>query len=529
MKTLHSPQPSSHAWNGGALLLLVLLGLLFQPAPARADGVTIITHGYNPSVASTPAWMASMCDAISTNFLNGARNYGTITVTGSAGNLVATCNPWNVGLSGGANGDILIVLDWSAVADSLTTGVTAQSVAAVVVNDIVTGQNGQRPLAELPIHLIGHSRGGGLVCELARLLGNYGVVVDQLTPLDPHPLTASDPQPPFGSAVIDTPAAIYQNVVFADVYSQTNAYPMGEYLSGGYNRLWASLIGGYNNNASPYNTYAEHRNVLLLYQGTVTLTNPVNNGEATMDATERAAWYNAYEAAGTNTGFTYSRLEGTGFRTSADAPVSGGDAIVAGLNNASVFGGSGARSSLAWSQAVWPNVAQIQVLTNGTALGSGACQIPIGTTLQVRYVYLDYSNGCTVTLHMDADRNPYNSNDVAVLSPQACAATGATYTQGTNTWNTTGMSAQAAVYIYAQVTDGANTRYFYAAQQLALVQGGPAATNHPPVAGFGTALQFNGTNNYVQIAETNDLDLTTNYTLECWFQAGRFRRLARPH
>jgi hypothetical protein len=454
-----------------------LLGLLLQPAPGHADGVTIITHGYNPSVATTPLWMASMRDAISTNYLNGAQNYGTITVTGSAGNLVATCSPWNVGLSGGTNGDILIVLDWSAVADSLTTSVTAQSVAAVVVNDIVTGQNGQRPLAELPIHLIGHSRGGGLICELARLLGNYGVVVDQLTPLDPHPLTASDPQPlPPTPAVIDTPAAIYQNVVFADVYIQTNAYPMGEYLSGGYNRIWASLIGGYNNNAAPYNTYAEHRNVLLLYQGTITLTNPVYNGEATMGATERAAWYNTYEAAGTNTGFTYSRLEGSGVRSSANTPVAGGDGIVAGLNNASVFGGSGARSSLAWSSAVWPNVAQLQVVSNGTALGSGTYQIPIGTTLQLPYVYLDYSNGCTVTLHVDTDRNPYNSNDVAVLSTNACAATGATYTQGTINWNTAGMSPQAAVYVYAEVTDGTHTRYFYAAPQLALVQPPPAVT-----------------------------------------------------
>jgi hypothetical protein len=137
------------------------------------------------------------------------------------------------------------------VADHLTGGPTAQAVAAAVIDKLVTGQNGKHPLAELPIHLIGHSRGGGMVCELARLLGERGIVVDQLTPLDPHPLTASDPQPVFPlSAVIDTPAAIYLNVVFADVYSQTNAYTMGEHLAGGYNRLWGALTGGYYNNAA---------------------------------------------------------------------------------------------------------------------------------------------------------------------------------------------------------------------------------------------------------------------------------------
>ena len=365
---------------------MVLLGLLFQPTVGHADGVTLITHGYNPSIARTPAWMASMRDAISTNFLGGAQHYGTITVTGSVGALAATCNPWNVDLSAGAAGDILIVLDWSAVASSVTKGVTAQSVAAAVVDKLVTGQNGQRALAELPIHLIGHSRGGSLVCELARLLGERGVVVDHLTPLDPHPLTTSDPQPTAPAPpVIDTPMAIYQNVVFADVYTQMTDYPKGEYVPGACNRLWGELSGGYYNNRWPYNSYAGHRNMMLLYQSTVTLTNPVNNGEATMGATERAAWFNTYEAAGTNTGFSYSRIDGRGDWTSTIKPVAGGDEIRAGLNGAAVFGGSGARASLTWSSAVWPNVARLEVLANGTALGSGTYPITVGSTQQLRY------------------------------------------------------------------------------------------------------------------------------------------------
>jgi hypothetical protein len=49
-----------------------------------------------------------------------------------------------------------------------------------------------------------------------------------------------------------------------------------------------------------------------------------------------------------------------------------------------------------------------------------------------------------------------------------------------------------------------------------------AAANHPPVAGFGTALSFDGVNDYVQIADANDLDVTNNYTLECWFKADGF-------
>ena len=176
-----------HAWLLAAVLCL--------PLGLQAGGVSIITHGWNPS-DSAPAWMASMRDAIATNFLGGVQNYGTITVTKPAGSLVATCSPWNVDLRTGANSEILILLDWSSVANHLTGGPTAQAVAAVVLDKLVSSQNGQRPLAELPIHLIGHSRGGGMVCELARLLGERGIVVDHLTPLDPHP---PDPlRPPAG-------------------------------------------------------------------------------------------------------------------------------------------------------------------------------------------------------------------------------------------------------------------------------------------------------------------------------------------
>jgi len=495
MKTQFSTQPLLCARSRGVLTFVVLLGLLVQTTPGHADGVTVITHGDNPSGASSPTWMASMRDAIATNFLGGAQHYGTITVTGSAGALVANCSPWNVNLSAGSNSDIIIVLDWSAVASHTTTGVSAQSVAATVVDKIVTGQNGQRPLAELPIHLVGHSRGGGLVCELARLLGERGVVVDHLTPLDPHPLTTSDPQPT--KPVIDTPVAIYENVIFADVYRQTNSYPTGQYVPGSYNRLWGAggLIGGYHNNTWPYNIYADHRNMMLLYQGTVTLTNPVSNSEATMGATERAAWFNTYEAAGTNTGFAYSRLEGGGDRSSTNRPVANGDAIRAGLNSASGFGGGGARSKLTWSSAVWPNVAQLEVLANGTALGKDTYQITVGTTQQLRYVYLDYHSGCTVTLHADTDRNPYNSNDVAVISTKVIAsATGSTYAQNTVAWDTRALTAGMTVFVYAKVTDGTRTRFFYATPALRLVAAAKPQPAFVSTRRSGNSLIFTGTN-----------------------------------
>ncbi|MCX6879949.1 MAG: hypothetical protein NTW21_40035 [Verrucomicrobia bacterium] len=38
----------------------------------------------------------------------------------------------------------------------------------------------------------------------------------------------------------------------------------------------------------------------------------------------------------------------------------------------------------------------------------------------------------------------------------------------------------------------------------------------------GNSLQFDGTNDYVSISDSNTLDMTSNYTLECWFKADSF-------
>ena len=116
-------------------------------------------------------------------------------------------------------------------------------------------------LAEAPIHLIGHSRGGSLMSEVSRLLGTNGVWVDHLTTLDPYPLN-NDGNFDFPATVTDAPVRTYATVLFADNYWQNLGAgyllgdPDGEPVSGAYVRGLSSLSGGYDN---------DHENVHLWY------------------------------------------------------------------------------------------------------------------------------------------------------------------------------------------------------------------------------------------------------------------------
>jgi uncharacterized repeat protein (TIGR01451 family) len=438
--------------------------------PLLAAGVTIVTHGWNPVAGSgEPAWTGAMQAAISDNYLGGEEHFGTITITGVHGNLTATCSPWNVALASSTNGEIVIRVDWSAVADHFTSGVPAQEVAAAIAPKIYQGQGGAPPLAELPIHLVGHSRGGGMVCEIARLLGLQGVEVDQLTPLDPHPLTVADPQPVI--PVVDTPVALYENVLFADSYWQDVDFPEGEYVTGAYNRLWSSLPGGYHNHPNPaYQDFADHLNIVLAYHATVDLASPTSNGEATLEAADRDAWFNDYETdggvPGQRAGFYYSLIAGQSDRLSTDTPVPGGDQVVDGFQDDPLLGGDGARSALTWTAATWPNLVVLQVLEGGSPLGAGTHELSPGDPLNVRYVLRDFDSSSQVTLTFDADRNPYNANSIATVGTVNHGATGSALVEQTVAWDTGSLPGNVSGYVCGRISDGSRTRYLCAQPEL---------------------------------------------------------------
>lgn len=471
--------------------------------------VTILVHGWNPD-DSQPGWMNAMRDSLISR-TGGEGQSGTITVTGSAGSLTATCDPWTFNSS--INGDIVILVNWTAVANHLNTGVTAQEVAAAVAPKIYQSQNSQRPLSELPIHLIGHSRGGGMVYELARLLGRQGVEVDQVTALDPHPLTSADPQPLTGD-VIDTPIDVYENVLFSDVYRQNIEYPTGEYVSGAYNRLWESLSGGYHDETGyTYNigletyNFSDHLNTILMYHGTIDLKTPTENGEATLEQTERDNWFNDYENEGANTGFYYSRNI-WGDRESNDVPVSGGDAVKDGYHNDALLGGNGARATLDWTNAVWPNLLTVEIKRDGTALEKGFQEVNVDEDLDISYTYRSYSQSSTINFIVDDDRNPYNNGKgtaVTVIANASHTATGSTITQSSLAWTPSQSQSSGSFYILAKINTGTHARYMYLPYKIDVVYTDLGISNiQKPVKNFTNGMPVTVTvENYGENTQSN--------------------------
>src|SRR5205823_6155984 len=241
------------------------------------------------------------------------------------------------------SGEIVIKLDWSALAIALGTSTTdiADAVVPRLLATNFVPELGGRSLTEFPIHLIGHSRGGSVVSEMARLLGEQGVWVDQLTTLDPHPVSF-----PYGDADV----LVFENVLFADNYWQMNADPScpnGESIPGAYNRFLSNLQNGYSCN---------HSDVHLWYHGTIDwFDTPATDTQATITSSERQSWWTSYEAEGADAGFFYSLLGGAD-RLSGDEPAGAGNGQIRdGYNKVWDFGAGAApnRYALASNNGGW--------------------------------------------------------------------------------------------------------------------------------------------------------------------------------
>lgn len=459
----------------GALLFLSTL----LPPPANAAGVTIITHGYGGDVNG---WVTGMANEM-TNYYNFPGTSSTtykITLTTTDGTSIYY--QWSrVGGPMPTNtysGEIIIKMDWSQMAGSLTdplvydvsTYNVALAASWVFLQTNSISDLGGHALVEFPIHMIGHSRGGSLITEISRILGTNGVWVDHLTTLDPHPLN-NDGNDDFPVLQTDASAAhTYQNVLFHDNYWQNIATwpePDGEFVNGAYNRQLYNPSGGYGNTTS---SSPHHSNVHLWYHGTVDFDNPASDSDPAnpyITSTERYNWWGSYEGYGLVAGFYYS-LIGHGNRLSADQPVGPGfPAIRDGYNqNWDLGAGTSAnRSALSSNSGAWPNLIKF----NRTDTN----QVVQGQSVAVKFFYQwaqPSTSTATLNFYLDNDFNPLNSNQnlLKQMSVPGNGATSISYATVNLTLDATNASPGYHT-LYGKITGGGRTRYLYAPELVQVI------------------------------------------------------------
>ena len=374
-------------------------------------GVTLITHGLQ--TGGRPAWLDQMTDAVAAR-LGGASVYRLVVgPTGTSGVAqVSSFTRISAGLSTSA--ESVIELDWSSVSNFLSNPVYTGQVASLVLPYLTTAQslagdpNTQHAFAEVPIHLIGHSRGASLVSDLARQLGTQGAWVDDLTLLDAYPV-GSDPA-----------VSIGDNVAFAD-----NFYETGDFIVHG-----STITGTHNVNLTSLSGMS-HSNVHTYYHGTIDRAATSADG-----LTINNSWYS-----GATTGPRYS----VGFDWSdfgaTPRPTDG-----VGTN----FGGGTSRAGVnVTAPQPWSNVGDVRI-AGGTTNG----RIAAGESLTLSYRYADVNgDGDTVGFFIDNDTNPYNGS-TASLGSEAVPATSAGAATSRNfgiTWPTS--LGNGLYHLFAKISD----------------------------------------------------------------------------
>jgi len=437
--------------------------LLSCSRSAFSAGVTIITHGLN---GDTDGWVTGMANQIPNYDRFVGTNYSCYHVyffySADSYFLTAALDAGSEPLSP-ESGEIILKLDWRQLADGNsynTYQVAAAVVPALLSTNFIVELAGHA-LAELPIHLIGHSRGGSLACEISRQLGTNGVWVDHLTTLDPRPLN-NDGFNDFIYSAVDAPARTYVNVLFHDNYWQNLAlFVYGESVAGAYVRELVSLSGGYSGLSG------SHSDVHLWYHATLDWRTPASDTEASVTSTERQNWWVAYEGQGFVSGFLYS-LIGGGDRTSLDRPVGPGyAAIQEGYNEWWDLGAgtSNNRTALATNNGNWPNVLKF----NRTSTN----QVVQGQTMPVAFYYQwakSNTNLATLSIYLDDDLNPFNTNQVLVQEIPL-PGTGAAFV-GMAATNLTLFASNAPVGLHAvlgKITGAGRTRYLYAPEWVEII------------------------------------------------------------
>src|SRR5256885_6958262 len=156
--------------------VLVFPAMLAVQSELRAAGVTLITHGFSGNVTD---WIIPMAQKIPMYYRFPGTNYSCYEiylVQDGQGNYVPTQNRiGGVPPTSAESGETIVKLDWSQLAGGVLSGAPystteiAPAFASTLLSTNFFPELGGKALVELPLHLIGHSRGGSLIVEVNRL------------------------------------------------------------------------------------------------------------------------------------------------------------------------------------------------------------------------------------------------------------------------------------------------------------------------------------------------------------------------
>ncbi|MCC7145696.1 MAG: LEPR-XLL domain-containing protein [Phycisphaeraceae bacterium] len=400
------------------------LGLEALEPRLLLSGVTLLTHGYQPLSSDRPTWLDAMAAAVVAQAGVDTAVYALRIELNSSNDPFVSSFQLLAGLSptssASSNSETVIMLDWADASgvflSYVSTAVIADLVAPYLL-DAVPSAGLSSPLAESPIQLIGHSRGGSLVSELALNLANQGVWVDQMTTLDPHPVS-SDPA-----------VKVWDNVWFADNYYRTD-----DFFTPG-----QSVNGAHNINLTSVSPDVDHSEVHTFYHGTIDLAASSADG-----LTIENAWYGyAHTGPRSSVGFAWSRLG------AAAQPADG-------------LWPTGSRQAAAVTAAgpdVWDNIRFLSDAPDESVYQ--------GQIVQPQAAFEDQNQDSTLTVGLDLDANPYNgvlaSYDQSISNPAQAEGT------WTPTLDTTLLDG-GQYHLYAKISNGVHIRYYYTSGLLTVIE-----------------------------------------------------------
>ncbi len=433
---------------------------------ARAGGVTLITHGFNSDVAS---WIIPMQGRVTQYGALSPTNTAcyeiTITQNGQGQYVAAATFLSGTNPLAASSGEILIKLNWSTLSGlngPATTTIATAAAQALLATNLIPALDG-RSLVQMPLHLVGHSRGASLVAELSRLLGAEGVWVDHLTTLDPVPV----------SGLGDPAMKLYANILYADNYWQNLGVfldPQGQSLPGAYNRKLTNLGGA---------AFSAHSDVHLWYHGTIDFNTPITVDGATISGTERQNWWMTSEQRGTNAGLRLS-LIGGGDRLSSAEPAGGGNGRISDGFNRNYPLGAGQTTNrvlLPANSGAWPN----PILLTHSATNPLPAGLPFDFTLH-HQSGVNQATNVTAEAFLDRDANPWNGNETLVFQ-EVLAGTGTNATVAvTRSAQPDAASLEPGSYrLLAKLSQAGRTRFLYAPAPVNLT----TSVNPPRLASLG--------------------------------------------